>query len=209
MLGTGVEPECDLGDQGQGAFGPDDQLGQVVPTGGLHELAPGPYHLAGAQHRLDAQHVVAGHAVLDRPHATGVGGHVAPQTGRLLTGEHRIDEPEGGEGVVEFGQGQARLHHGHVVVGVDLEEGAHPLEGHHDASGDRDAPTREPGPRPPGGEGDALLPGGLDDGGHLGGGARTHHGAWSDGHRAQGLVVTGVVADPVAEVEMGRADDGG
>ena len=169
VLGPGMEPEGGPGDQGQGALGSDDQLGEVVPAGRLHELAAGADHLTGAQHRLDAQHVVAGHAVLDRPHAAGVGGHVAPQAGRLLAGEHRVDEPVGGERGVEFGQGHARVRTTATWLSVSISRrSAHPLERHHDAPGHRDArrPTG-PVPDPRGVRGTPSVAGGLHDGGHL------------------------------------------
>ena len=41
------------------------------------------------------EHVVAGHAVLHRPHAAGVGGDVAAQAGAVLAREHRVDEARG------------------------------------------------------------------------------------------------------------------
>ncbi len=95
VLGSGVQPEHGPGHQGQRALRSDDQLGEVVAAGRLHELAAGGDHLAGAEDGLDAEDMVAGHAVLDRPHPAGVGGHVAPEAGRLLAGEHRVDETVG------------------------------------------------------------------------------------------------------------------
>ena len=103
--GRGWSRRVAAGDQGQRALGPDDELGEVVAGGGLHELAAGADHLAGAEHRLEAEHVVAGDAVLDRPHAAGVGGHVAAEAGRLLAGEHRVHEAVGRERGVELRPG--------------------------------------------------------------------------------------------------------
>ncbi len=70
-------------------------------------------------------------------------------------------------------------------------------------------PPDRPVPEPAGGEGYAVVHGRLDDGGHLGGGTGPHHGTGTDGHAAQGLVVAGVVTDPVAHIDVGRPDDGG
>ena len=147
-----VEAAGDLGDQAEGALRADHQLGEVVAGGGLHDLAAGAQDLARGQHQLQAQHLVAGHAVLDRPHAAGVGGHVAAQGAAALAREHGVDEAVGGEGLVELGQGDPRLDHGDVVVGVDLEDLGHGVEGHHQAALDRDGGPGEAGARPPGGD---------------------------------------------------------
>ena len=133
---------------------PTMQLGQVVAGGGLHELAAGADHLAGGQHRLEAEHVVAGDPVLDGPHAAGVGGHVAAERLADLAGEDRVDEAVGGRGRASSSrQGHAGLDHGHVVVGVDLEDAAIRSKETHDPVGDRGtaAPrgrSRCPGRRP-------------------------------------------------------------
>ena len=148
VLGTGVESQDGPCHQGQGSLGPDHQLGEVIAACRLHELAPGDEHLAGAEHGLDAEHVVAGHAVLDRPHPPGIGGHVAAQAGRLLPGEHRIDEARRQQGCIELGQGDTGLDDGHMVGQVDLEDPVHPFEGHHHATLDGDGAPESPVPDP-------------------------------------------------------------
>ncbi len=62
-----------------------------------------------AQDGLEAEHLVAGHAVLHGPHAAGVGGDVAPEAGAVLAREHRVDEPVHGRGGVELVEGDAGL----------------------------------------------------------------------------------------------------
>ena len=84
-----VEPQRRLGDERERALGPDDQLGEVVAGGRLHELAAGADDLAGRQHGLEAEHLVAGDAVLHRPHAAGVGGDVAAEAGAVLARDTR------------------------------------------------------------------------------------------------------------------------
>ena len=106
--GAGVEPEGGLGDEGERALRPDDELGEVVAAGGLHELAAGAHHLARRQHDLEPEHLVAGDAVLHGPHAAGVGGHVAAEAGGVLAGEDGVDEAVGGGDLVELGEGDAR-----------------------------------------------------------------------------------------------------
>src|SRR5262245_18627868 len=71
------ELEHDLGDDRERAFRADHELCQVVAAGHFHELATGADHLAGREHRGQAEYLVARHAVLDRLHATGVGADVA------------------------------------------------------------------------------------------------------------------------------------
>ena len=73
-----------LGCHGQGALRTDEQLRQVVAGGALDEFAPGAQHGPVGQHRLEAQHVVAGHAVADGAHSTGIGPDVPTQRCCLL-----------------------------------------------------------------------------------------------------------------------------
>ncbi len=207
VVRAGMEAQRGLGDQGQGALRADHQLGQVVAAGRLHEPAAGGDHLTGAEHRLDAQHVVAGHPVLDRPHAPGIGGHVATQAGRLLAGEHRVDQAVRGQGLVQLGQGHPGLDHGHVVVGVDLQDAVHPLEGDHHPLRGGDAPAGQAGARAPGGERDLFGDRRPDDGRHLSGVARPDHGPRADRRGAEGLVVGLVVAHGVADIDVGDTDD--
>ena len=54
------------------------------------------------QHDLEAEHLVAGDAVLHGPHAAGVGGDVAAEAGGVLAGEDGVDEPVGGGDLVEL-----------------------------------------------------------------------------------------------------------
>ena len=162
-----MEAEDGPGDQGQGPLGPDDELGQVVAAGGLHEPAARGDDLARAQYGLEAEDVVAGDPVLDGPHAPGVGGHVAAEAGRLLPGEHRVDETQRGQRRVQIGQGHARLDHGHLVGRIDLLDGGHALEGDHDPAFDRDRRARQSGARPAGRDRNGQLRRGHHHGRHL------------------------------------------
>ena len=74
-----VQPQDRLGGEGERALRADDQLREVVARRGLHELAAGAQHLAGAEHGGEAEHLVAGDAVVHRAHAAGVGGDVAAE----------------------------------------------------------------------------------------------------------------------------------
>ena len=93
VLGARVEPEHRLGDERERALRADDELGEVVAGGRLHEPAAGADHLAGGEHRLEAEHLMAGDAVLHRAHAAGVGGDVAAEARAVLARVHGVDEP--------------------------------------------------------------------------------------------------------------------
>ena len=94
-------------------------------------------------HELEAADVVADRAVLDGPAAAGVGGDEAAHHGALVAGVGRKIEPALLDGLGEIGQPHAGLGHGHLVVGVDLEDPVHPLEGEDDPAADRDAAAAE------------------------------------------------------------------
>ena len=209
VVRAGVESEGRPGHQGQGALRANDQLGEVVAAGRLHELAAGLDDLAGAQHRLDAQDVVAGHPVLHRPHPPGIGGDVAAQAGRLLTGEHGVQQLMGDQGGVEVVQRHPRLDHGHVVIGVDLDDAVHPLERHHQPAFHRGASPGKPGPRSPRGERYSPTAGQLHDGRDFGGRPGAHHRQRSDRGRGQRLVVGVVILHARPDVNVGETDDVG
>jgi hypothetical protein len=152
--------------------------------------------------------VLAGDAVLHRPHAAGVGVDVAAQAGAVLAREHRVDEPPRRQLGVELVELHAGLDHGDVVVLVDLEDVVHPLERHHDAAGLGDAGARHARARAPGGDRDAVLVGGAQDRRHLVGGRRQHHRRRDLGGRGQGLVVAVVVLDGVAAEDVRRPHQG-
>ena len=120
----GLELDGHLGRDGQGALGADEQLGQVVAARALDELAAGPQHGAVGQHHLEPEHVMAGHPVADGAHAAGVGGHVAAERAALLAGRDRVDQAQRRQLAVELLERHARLHHGDLVLGVDLHGSA-------------------------------------------------------------------------------------
>ena len=138
---------------GQRPLGADEQLRQVVAAGALDELPAGAQHRAVGEHDFESQHVVAGHPVADGTHAAGVGGDVAPERAALLARGHRVDEPKRRQLGVQLVQRHARLDHGDLVLGVDLADPPHAVEGQQDPVGHRarQRPTarcRCPGPRP-------------------------------------------------------------
>ena len=171
-----VQPQGRLGGEGERALRADDELREVVARRGLHELAAGAQHLAGAEHGGEAEHLVAGDAVAHRAHAAGVGGHVAAQAGGALAGEHRVHEAVRLERLVELVERDPGLHDGDVVGVVDLEDLGHALERHEDAVGPGDARAGQAGARAAGGDRHAVLGGPREDGRHLVGVGGPHDG---------------------------------
>ena len=208
MLRSGVETQDGPRDQRERALRADHQLGEVVTAGRLHELAARGDHFTGPEHRFDAEHVMAGHAVLDGSHTSGIGRHVAPEARRLLAGEDRIDEAVRRQRRVELGEGDPRFDDGDVVVEVDLDDVVHPLEGDDDATVDRDARTGHPGSRAARGERHAPCGRSGHDRRDLRGTGRPHHGTRVADEPAEGFVVGVLFANGGTTIDVGDADDG-
>ena len=176
----------------------------------LHDLAAGADDLAGAEHGLDAEDVVAGDAVLHGAHAAGVGVDVAAEAGRVLAGEHRVDEPErrelassssasvtpGWTTATWFSVSISRI----CVHAVERLTTMPPCRGMH-------APDR-PVPAPRAVTGMRELVGVQQDRRHLGGGRREHHGVGLAPVGVERLVVGVVVARIRSRAGVGLADDG-
>ena len=163
VRGPRIEPHDRLGHERERALGADDELREVVAGGRLHELAAGADDLAGSEHRFETEHLMARHAVLHRAHAARVGRDVAAEARRALAREHRIHETVRPRRLVELVERHARLHHGDVVLEIDLDDLVHAFERHDDAAVGRDARAREPGARTACGERNAGVGGELDD----------------------------------------------
>ncbi len=204
-----MEPEDGAGHEGECALRTEHQLGEVVAARGFDEAAAGGEHLAGPEHELEAEHVVAGDPVLDRPHAAGIGGDVAAQTGRLLAGEHRVDEPVGSQCLVQLAQRDPGFDHSHMVGEIDLEDAVHPLERDDDSFLGRDAGTRKPCCRAPGGEGDAPGARRLHDGRHFLARSRSHHRSRTHACGPERFVVPEVLGDGSTHLDGGLPYDAG
>src|SRR2546422_549649 len=88
---------------------------------------------------------------------------VAANAGRgALTREDRVHETVRPRGLIELVELDTRLHHGDVVVEIDLDDVVHALERHDDATVDGDAGARESRARTACRERDAGLGGELD-----------------------------------------------
>ena len=163
------------------------------PLEHLTNLPPVRSTPAVGQHHLQPEHVVAGHAVAHGAHATRIGGDVPAEGAALLAGGDRVDEPERGQLGVELLERHAGLHHCDLVLGVDLSDPLHAVEGEEKPVGHRDGGARESGAAATGDDRHAVLVCDLQDLGDLARGAGQDEGQRDHGHELQGLVV-GVVA---------------
>ncbi len=150
--------------------------------------------------------MVPGHAVADGTHATGVGADVPAQRRRLFAGRHRVDETQGSQLLVELLEGDPGLDHGDLVLGVDLADVVHPVEGQQDAVAHRDGGPGEPGPAAPGDHGHALLVGAAQDLDDLIGRTGQDQGQRRLGRGAERLVVGVVGVHGVAGHDVAVAD---
>ena len=132
-----AQPDGDLGDEAEGAFGPDQQRDEVVAGHALGGLAADPDELAGAGDDLEGEDVVAGDAVLDAAHPAGVRRDVAADRRPGRAGRVRwVPEAVLGAGGAQVVVDDAGLDHREAFDGVDLQDGRHPLEADDDAAAD-------------------------------------------------------------------------
>ncbi len=165
----------DLGRDAEGALGADEEADQVVALR-VARLAADPHQLAVGQDHFEAEHVIGGHAVLERVRAARVVRDVAAdRAGLLARGIRRIVEALRAHRPREVEVHQSRLHHRDLVLVVHLEHAVHPHERDDETALGRQAAAGEPGARAAGHERDALPAGDLDQGRHLLRAPREHH----------------------------------
>ena len=156
-----------LGDDRQRAFGADEHAEQIEP-GRVERGAAEVHELAVGQHRLDAEHVVDGEAVLQAVRAAGVLGDVAAnraddlarRVGRVVAAERR-DPPR------DLEVGDARLDDDPQVGDVDVEDAVEPRQADEHAVGDRQRAAGQAGAVPARDERHAVAPAQPDDRLHL------------------------------------------
>ena len=146
--GCGTQLQQHAGDDAERPLAADEQVAQVVPRHVLHALVAEPHDLAAGEHRLQAQHVVAGHAVLQPAQAAGVLGDVAAD-GRNLPRPRigRIEQPVLAGRLVDRLRDDAGLDLDREIPRVDLQNAIHPREAQHDAPGHRHAAAAQAGAR--------------------------------------------------------------
>jgi len=123
---------------------------------------------AVGQDDLEAEHVVAGHAVLQAARAAGIGGDVAADRRLLERGRVGRVIPAHGAGRVAHVAGDGpRLDHRHAVAGVDLDDPVHVRQREHDAAMHRHAAAHVPDARPARDHGDVVGVGKGHEVGHV------------------------------------------
>ena len=166
VLRIGRQPQPDSRHDGQCPLASHQQAEEVQPRGVGRRA-----HLDDgtvAQHGLQPQHVVSGHAVLEGVGPAGVGRHVAAQRAGPLAGRVRSEVVAGpGQGPPELHVQRPGLDHGKPVAEIDLEDLLHVREHDHHAPADRQAPACKAGPSPPCHHGHAVLRAEPEDAGDL------------------------------------------
>ena len=213
LLGGGDELEGQLGDDAEGALGADDEVEQGVAGGGLGDGGAHLDDLAGGQDHGHGPDIVAGGAILDGPHAAGVGGDVAAQRGKLLTGIGGIQQALLQGVLSQVVEQHAGLDPDDKVVGIIFQDLLHAHGAQHHTAGDGGAGAHQAGASAAAGHGDVVVIADLHDGGDLFGaqhinGDVGHLGA-VDGHLVAGVVGVDVRAhdDAVAGDLLQLFDD--
>ncbi|VAZ97360.1 hypothetical protein LAUMK35_03658 [Mycobacterium pseudokansasii] len=207
VVQTWMQLDDHLGGQGQGAFRADDELGQVVAGGHLGDLAAGSDDLAGRQHCLQPQHVMAGYAVLDRAHTAGVRADVAADARRQLTWMNHVPQPGIDGRGVQFGQRQPGLDDGDLVSGVYLQYPIHSFERDQQAVLARPRGSRQAAPGPACRHRGSMVGGGRQQSRNLFCGGRFDDVGRPLRRLRQLLVVGIVVGNCVAGEHIGAPDD--
>ena len=132
---------------------------------------------------------------------------VAAEARAVLAGEHRVDEVVCGGHLVELVERDSRLDDRDVILGVDLEDMVHALEGHDDRVGPRDTRAREAGAGAAGRDGHAQLVGESQDRGHLRRRSGPDDTRRPFGRDGECLVVGVVLGDGVADEDLARFED--
>ena len=136
-VGPGREAQGGGGDDAEGAFGPDEQLleirAEVVLAQGREAVPEG----SVGEHDLEAEHLLAHHAVAQHVDAAGVGrDDAADLAGALRADRDRQEQVARGDGVLDRLEDAAGLDDAGVVVGVDRRGcGSRRDEAEHDLGG--------------------------------------------------------------------------
>ena len=195
VLGLGPDLQHRLGDDAERAFGADMEVAQIVAGIVLLERAQAVPYLALRRDHLDAQHKLAGVAVMQDLHAAGIGREVAADGAASFGGQRqRTQAVVLGGGLLDRLQHDAGLDRHRVAQRVDVEDAVHAVERQHDLAAllMRRAAAHHAGVAALGHHRDLLGEAELPDGGHLLGGGRAHHGQRG----------TEIVLAPVGEVGM-------
>ena len=195
ILRLGPELQHRPGDDAERALGAQVEIAQVVAGVVLLERTQAVPDLARGRHDLEAEHEMAGVAVVQHLHAAGVGREVAADGAASLGGKaERKQAVVGRSGFLDGLQDHARLDGHRVADLVDLDDAVHAIERQHDLAAVllRHAAADQAGVAALGHDRDALGGAKLHDRSHFVRRRRAH-----DGERRAEVVVA-----PVGEIGM-------
>ena len=142
-FGAPQDSNGDARDDGERAFRSDDQAEQIRSRR-IGELAAEVHELAVGQHRLDAEDVMDGEAVLQAVRAPRIFGDVAADGAHLLArGVGRVVVAERRDLTRDLEVGHARFDCHPLVRDVDAQDTIQARESDHEAAGHRQRPARE------------------------------------------------------------------
>ena len=168
----GVQLQRRRRDDAKRTLGADQQLLEIIAGIVLAQALEAIPDLAIGQHRLDAQHLLAHHAVAQDGRAAGIGRDQPADGARAFRGHaHGEATADLGGLLVGLVQGDAGLQHHGVVDGVDIADRRQLLGREQDLAA-RDLAGDQAGIAALWGDRDALGRADADHGGDLGGRAR-------------------------------------
>ena len=166
------QPQRDLGDDRQRAFGADEQLREVVADDVLDGLAAGADHRAVGEHGLETEDVAAGVAVLEGARPAGALGDVAADAALAQAGRvGRIEQADRLDRVLQRAGDHAGLDDDQQVARIDRQDAGEALERDDDAAPHGDGAAGVAGAGAARDERDAGLVAEPRDGRDLRGGA--------------------------------------
>ena len=209
-----AEAHGGLDDDAERALGAREQGGEVVPRDALDGAMAGAEQPPVGEHHREAEHRLAGDAVLRAEQTAGVRGDVAADRGDGAARRvGREPEAERCERVVELAVEHARLDHGELVGLGDLEDAVHARHVEHDRAGARDGAARESGAGAARHDRRARGVGDAHHRLHLGDGCRVHDRERSGGAAPSGAVLarrlerSGIDRDGCPEGVLELGDD--
>ncbi len=144
--GQRTDPHGRGRDDGEGALGADQQLGEVEAGDALDRAMPGAQQRAVGEDRLEAEHGLASDPVLRAVQPARVGRDVPADRGQpRARGIGSVEDTVRGEGGGEVGGDHPGLDHRDLVEQVDLADPGEPLQAQHDRAGARGGAAGEAG----------------------------------------------------------------
>jgi len=153
----------DFGDQGERAFGADEEAGEIV-TESVTVFAADPHDFAIGKHKLERGDVIGGDAVGERVRAASVFGNVAADSAGFPTrGIGREIQAVRLGGAREFVVDDAGLDNRALIFRVELENAIHAREDNHHAAGAGERASGKAGAGAAADDGNIVFGSQLDD----------------------------------------------